>query len=52
MLFGLNDTAVTNHLYAMRRRFRETVLATLRESTATEQEYRAEARALLGDAAR
>jgi len=49
MLFGINDTAVTNHLYAMRRRFRETVLATLRESTATEQEYRAEARALLGD---
>lgn len=49
MLFGINDTAVTNHLYAMRRRFREMVLATLKESTATEQEYRAEARALLGD---
>jgi RNA polymerase sigma factor (sigma-70 family) len=52
MLFGINDTAVTNHLYAMRRRFREMVLATLRESTATEHEYRAEARALLGDVVR
>jgi RNA polymerase sigma factor (sigma-70 family) len=47
-LFGINDTAVTNHLYTTRRRFRETVLETLRELTASDQEFRAEAQALLG----
>lgn len=47
-LFGINDTAVTNHLYTTRRRFRETVLEALRELTASEQEFRAEAQALLG----
>ena len=46
--FGIAETQVTNHLSAMRRRFRELVLDALREVTATEQEFRAEARALLG----
>ena len=46
--FDLPETSVTNHLSATRRRFREIVLETLREATATEQEFRAEARALLG----
>jgi RNA polymerase sigma factor (sigma-70 family) len=46
--FDLPETQVTNYLAAMRRRFRETVLDALREVTATEQEFRAEARALLG----
>ena len=46
--FGIAETQVTNYLSAMRRRFRETVLDALREVTATEQEYRAEARALFG----
>jgi RNA polymerase sigma factor (sigma-70 family) len=46
--FALPETQVTNHLAAMRRRFREIVLEALREVTATEQEFRAEARALLG----
>ena len=46
--FGIPETQVTNYLAAMRRRFRETVLDALREVTATENEFRAEARALLG----
>ncbi len=46
--FGIAETQVTNHLAAMRRRFREIVLDALREVTATEEEFRAEARALLG----
>jgi RNA polymerase sigma factor (sigma-70 family) len=46
--FEMPETSVTNHLAATRRRFREIVLETLREATATEQEFRAEARALLG----
>ncbi|MFL6245644.1 MAG: RNA polymerase sigma factor [Thermoanaerobaculia bacterium] len=46
--FGIAETQVTNHLAAMRRRFREIVLDALREVTATDQEFRAEARALLG----
>jgi len=46
--FALPETTITNHLSAMRRRFRETVLDTLREATASEQEFRAEARSLLG----
>lgn len=46
--FGLTETTVTNHLAAVRRTFRQLVLDTLREATASEQEYRAEARALLG----
>ncbi len=46
--FELPESQVTNYLAAMRRRFREVVLEALREVTATEQEFRAEARALLG----
>ena len=46
--FDIPESQVTNYLAAMRRRFRETVLDALREVTATEQELRAEARALLG----
>lgn len=46
--FSIAETTVTNHLAATRRRFRQIVLETIREATASEQEYRAEARALLG----
>jgi len=46
--FDIAETQVTNHLAAMRRRFREIVLDALREVTATEQEFHAESRALLG----
>ncbi|HYK00231.1 MAG TPA: sigma-70 family RNA polymerase sigma factor [Thermoanaerobaculia bacterium] len=46
--YGIAETQVTNYLAAMRRRFREQVLEALREVTATEREFRAEARALLG----
>jgi RNA polymerase sigma-70 factor (ECF subfamily) len=46
--FGLSESAVTNHLASVRREFREIVLETLREATATESEFRTEARALLG----
>ena len=46
--FAIPETQVTNYLAAMRRRFREIVLDALREVTATDQEFRAEARALLG----
>jgi RNA polymerase sigma factor (sigma-70 family) len=45
---GLSETIVTNRLASVRRQFREIVLATLAEITATESEFRAEARALLG----
>jgi RNA polymerase sigma factor (sigma-70 family) len=48
--FGIAETQVTNYLAATRRRFRETVLGALREVTATEEEFRNEARALLGGA--
>lgn len=46
--FGLSTTDVTNYLSAARREFRKIVLAKLREVTATEEEFRAETRALLG----
>jgi len=46
--FAMPETTVTNRLAAVRRRFREIVLDTLREATANEREFRAEARALLG----
>jgi RNA polymerase sigma factor (sigma-70 family) len=45
---GIAETTVTNYLAAARRDFRRAVLETLREATATEEEYRSEARALLG----
>jgi len=41
-------TQVTNHLHWARKEFRATVLDTLREITASEAEFRAEARSLLG----
>ena len=46
--FGLTTADVTNYLAAARRKFRELVLARLRDITATEEEYRSEARSLLG----
>jgi DNA-directed RNA polymerase specialized sigma24 family protein len=46
--FDLSVTDVTNHLAAARREFRKIVLEKLREITATEDEFRNEARALLG----
>lgn len=46
--FALPETTVTNHLFAARRKFREAVLDTLREATASDDEFRTEARALLG----
>lgn len=48
--FGIPETQVTNHLATMRRRFREILLEALREVTATDEEFRAESRALLGGA--
>jgi RNA polymerase sigma factor (sigma-70 family) len=46
--FALPETTVTNQLFSARRKFREAVLDTLREATATDDEFRTEARALLG----
>jgi RNA polymerase sigma factor (sigma-70 family) len=46
--FGVPATQVTNHLAWARREFRRIVLAHLREITATEDEFREEAQALLG----
>ncbi|HWI18121.1 MAG TPA: hypothetical protein VNT81_10265, partial [Vicinamibacterales bacterium] len=47
---ALNLTAatVTNHLAAMRKRFRQIVLENLRELTSSEEEWEAEAARLLG----
>jgi RNA polymerase sigma-70 factor (ECF subfamily) len=45
---GVNETKITNDLSAARRRFRVLVLETLREVTASEEEFRAEARSVLG----
>lgn len=46
--YGLTTIEVTNYLAATRREFRKTVLAKLREMTATDEEFRTEARSLLG----
>ncbi|HVR40460.1 MAG TPA: sigma-70 family RNA polymerase sigma factor, partial [Thermoanaerobaculia bacterium] len=46
--FGLTETTVTNYLAATRRELRRIVLDTLREVTASDQEFRSEARSLLG----
>ena len=46
--FGISTTDVTNHLAAARREFRKVVLDKLREVTATDDEFRNEARAILG----
>lgn len=45
---GISVTDVTNHLAYARRELRQTVLALLRELTATDEEFREEARFLLG----
>lgn len=45
---GIPATQVTNHLAAMRREFRREVLARLRAMTGGEEEFREEARELLG----
>lgn len=46
--FDLSTSDVTNYLALGRREFRRIVLEKLRELTATDEEYRREARALLG----
>jgi RNA polymerase sigma factor (sigma-70 family) len=46
--FGLAATDVTNYLAFARREFRRCVLEQLREMTATDEEFRREAQALLG----
>ena len=46
--FDLPETTVTNRLAAIRRQFRAIVLDVLRDATASDDEYRAEVRALLG----
>lgn len=46
--FALPETQVTNYLNWARRRFRAHVLDTLRDLTATDEEFREEARLLLG----
>ena len=45
---GTEATAVTNHLAAARKAFRELLLERLREETADEDEFQSELRALLG----
>ncbi len=46
--FNLSTTDITNYLALARREFRRTVLEKLRELTATDEEFRREARSLLG----
>ena len=45
---GMAETQVTNHLAWARREFRRLVLEALEEATGSEEEFRAEARQLLG----
>jgi vacuolar-type H+-ATPase subunit H len=45
---GIAETQVTNHLAWARREFRRLVLEALEEATGSEEEFRAEARQLLG----
>jgi RNA polymerase sigma factor (sigma-70 family) len=45
---GIAETQVTNHLAWARREFRRLVLEALEEATGSEEEFRAEARLLLG----
>jgi RNA polymerase sigma factor (sigma-70 family) len=49
--FGIAVTDVTNHLFRVRRELRRIVLEVLRELTASDEEFREEARALLGEGA-
>jgi len=46
--YGISATDVTNHLAFCRREFRRLVLERLRELTSNDEEFRREARALLG----
>jgi RNA polymerase sigma factor (sigma-70 family) len=46
--FGLTSTTVNNHLAAARRDFRKILLERLRQLTATDEEFRMQARELLG----
>jgi RNA polymerase sigma factor (sigma-70 family) len=46
--FGLKTSDVTNYLAYARREFRKIVLEQLQQMTATDEEYRREARSLLG----
>jgi RNA polymerase sigma factor (sigma-70 family) len=46
--FTVTSATVTNHLAAMRRRFRHLLLACIRATAVTEQEFRDEARTVLG----
>jgi RNA polymerase sigma factor (sigma-70 family) len=46
--FGVTPETITNYLAAMRRDFRAAVLMRLRDLTATEREFRSEARIILG----
>jgi len=46
--FGVPATSVTNHLAWARREFRRIVLEKLREVTGSDEEFRKEARFLLG----
>ena len=46
--FGVTVVSITNYLAAMRRAFRKAVLKRLQELTATEREFQAEARDILG----
>src|SRR5205814_2457089 len=48
---GLSVAEVTNRLFRVRRELRRLVLEVLRELTASEDEFREEARALLGESA-
>jgi RNA polymerase sigma factor (sigma-70 family) len=45
---GLTVSQVTNHLHAARRRFRDLAIQSLRSMTASDEEFRAEARELFG----
>ena len=45
---GITAVTVTNHLAAMRRQFRQILLDRLRELTASDEEFEAEAQRLLG----
>ena len=47
-LMGLSASTVTNHLSVARREFRRILLDKLKEITATDEEFRREARFLLG----
>ena len=46
--FGIPVTSVTNQLFAARKRFRAIIVEVLRSATASDAEFRDEARRLLG----